>query len=127
MIDKMDGDVGGRKEPFSSVLNQKNWPHVINIWERQRSPRRCVSFSQTVRGTTDPNRPAWPSTTVTTCMSYLKQEVLTSYHQPEESRKVQKERGDSSPYVLPTSRNPSLWNPSWLSDARATRKDPESE
>ena len=71
MIDKTDGDVGGRKEPFSGVLNQKNWPHVINIWERQRIPRRCVSFSQTVRGTTDPNRPAWPSTTVTTCMSYL--------------------------------------------------------
>ena len=71
MIDKTDGDVDGRKEPFSSVLNQKNWPQVINIWERQRSPRRCVSFSQTVRGTTDPNRPAWPSTTVTACMSYL--------------------------------------------------------
>ena len=66
-------------------------------------------------------------------MSYLKQEVLvrnaelTSYHQPEEFGKGQKVRGDSSPYVLPTSQSPSSWNPSWLSDVRAPRKDPESE
>ena len=38
-----------------------------------------------------------------------------------------KERGDISPHVLPTSQNPSRWHPSWLSDERATRKDPESE
>ena len=63
----------------------------------------------------------------------LQQEVLvrnselTSYHQPEEFRKGQKERGDASSYVLPTSQNPSRWNLSWLSDAHATRKDPESE
>ena len=66
-------------------------------------------------------------------MSYLKQEVLvrneelTSYHQPEEFRKDQKARGASSPCVLPTSQNPSGWNPSWLSDASTTRKDPDSE
>ena len=66
-------------------------------------------------------------------MSYLKQEVLvrnselTSYHQPEEFRKGQKERGDTSPYVLPTSQNPPRWNPSWLSDVHTTRKDPESQ
>ena len=51
----------------------------------------------------------------------------TSYHQLEEVRKGQKEGGDTSPCVLPTSQNPSHWNPSWLSDACATRKDPESE
>ena len=33
----------------------------------------------------------------------------------------------ASPHVLTTSQNPSHWNPSWLSDACATRKDPESE
>ena len=66
-------------------------------------------------------------------MSYLKQEVLvrnaelTSYHQPEEFEKGQKERGGAHPYVLPTSQIPGRWNPSWLSDACATRKDPESE
>ena len=66
-------------------------------------------------------------------MSYLKQEVLgrnaelTSYYQLEEFRKDQMEKGDASPYVQPTSQNPSRWNPSWLSDACVTRKDLESE
>ena len=70
---------------------------------------------------------------MTTCMNYLKQEVLvrnaklTSYHQPEQFGKSQKERGDLSPYVLPTSPNPHCWNPSWLSDACTTRKDAESK
>ena len=41
---------------------------------------------------------------------------LTSFHQPEESQ-------NDSPYVLPTSQNPPHWNPSWLSNAWATRKD----
>ena len=41
---------------------------------------------------------------------------LTSYHEQEEFRKGQKDRGDASSYVLPTSQNPSHWNPSWLSD-----------
>ena len=52
---------------------------------------------------------------------------LTSYHQPEEFGKGPKERGNASPYVLPTSQNPSRWNPSRLSNARATSKDPDSE
>ncbi|XP_054935073.1 uncharacterized protein [Physeter macrocephalus] len=52
---------------------------------------------------------------------------LTNYHQPEEFGEGQKERGDSNPYVLPTSQNPSHWNPSWLNNAHATRKHPESE
>ena len=49
---------------------------------------------------------------------------LTKYHPMGELGKDQKERGDASSYVLPTSRNPSCWNPFWLSDAQATRKDP---
>ena len=66
---------------------------------------------------------SWPGTIVTTCMNYLKLEALvrnaelTSYHQPEEFRKGQKERWDASPYVLWISQNPSCWNPSWLSNA----------
>ena len=52
---------------------------------------------------------------------------LTSYHQPEGVRKGQKEREDTSPCILPTSQNPSHWNASWLRDACATGKDPESE
>ena len=83
--------------------------------------------------TTDWNFPPWPDTIVTTRMSYLKQGFLvrdaelTGYHQPEEFKKGQKERADSSPHILPTSQNPSCWNPSWLSDVCTTRKDPESE
>ena len=70
---------------------------------------------------------------MTTYTNYLKQEVLvrnaklTSYHQPEQFGKNQKERGDLSPDVLPTSQNPYIWNPSWLSDACTTRKDAESD
>ena len=37
-----------------------------------------------------------------------------------------KERGDASSYALRSSQNP-LWNPSWLSNACTTRKNPESE
>ena len=40
----------------------------------------------------------------------------------EEFQKVQKE----TPYVLPTSQNPLRWNPYWLNNVHATRKDPES-
>ena len=65
-------------------------------------------------------------------MSYLKQEVPErnveqAYHQLEELGEGQKERGDSSPHVLPISQNPIGWNPSWLSDVYTTRKDLESE
>ena len=35
--------------------------------------------------------------------------------------------GNTRPRVLPTSQNPSPWNPSWLRDALTTRKDPESD
>ena len=52
--------------------------------------------------------------------------IITSYHQPKEFRKCQKERGDACPYILPTSQNP-CWNPSWLSNENVTRKDLESE
>ena len=53
--------------------------------------------------------------------------IITSYHQPKEFRKCQKERGDACPYILPTSQNPSCCNPSWLRDACASRKDSKSE
>ena len=48
---------------------------------------------------------------------------LTSHHQLEEFGKGQKEEMP----VHMSSQNPSHWNPSWLSDANTTRKDPESE
>ena len=52
---------------------------------------------------------------------------LTSHHQPEEFGKGQKETGEASPYVLPTSQNPPHWNPSWLNDVSTPRNDPELE
>ena len=45
----------------------------------------------------------------------------------EEFGENQKERGDASLYIPPTFQNPPRWNPSWPSNAHATRKDPESE
>ena len=62
----------------------------------------------------------------------LQQEVLvrnkelTSYHQQGFWR-GQKEMGDCSAEVLPTSQDPPRWNPSQLSDVCAPRKDPNSE
>ena len=44
-----------------------------------------------------------------------------------EFRKGQKERGNASPYILLNSQDPSHWNLFLLSNAHATRKDPESE
>ena len=76
--------------------------------------------------------PSCPGKKVTLAWVNLSQEVLvrhvelTRYHQPEEFGKSQKERGNTSSYVLPTSQNP-CWNPSWLSNENVTRKDLESE
>ena len=47
----------------------------------------------------------------------------TSYYQPEECGRCQKE----SPCVLPTSQNSPCWNLPWLSEWCTTRKHPESE
>ena len=55
--------------------------------------------------------------------SFLRNTEIISYHQLEEFRKCQNERGDSSPYVLPTCQNLSYWNPSLKSDAHTTGKD----
>ena len=52
---------------------------------------------------------------------------ITNYHELEELGKGQKESRDTSSCVLPNSQNPSCWNPSMLSDACTTKKDPESE
>ena len=51
----------------------------------------------------------------------MRNRELISLHQPEEFRKGQKET------CLNTSQNPSLWHPSWLNEACATRKDSELE
>ena len=90
-------------------------------------------YSILVRGTTDWNCPPWLGTIVPLAWVTLQQEILvrnvelTSYCPPEKFGKGQKERGNARQHALPTSQIPSCWNPSWLSDAQATRKDPEPE
>ena len=69
-------------------------------------------LDNSVRGNTNWNRTHWTGKTVATCTNcqeiLVRNMELTSYHQLEEFRK--------GTYVLPTSQNPSHWNPSWLSD-----------
>ena len=67
---------------------------------------------------------------VTICMSSFMTGGPGKEHgtkKPPPTRRIrERSKGNTSLYVLPTSQNP-RWNPSWLSDAHATRKDPESE
>ena len=88
---------------------------------------------QTMKWTTDhPPLPGNREEKQTTCRSHLttgspgKEQGTISYHQPGFWRD-QKEMGDCSAKVLPTSQDPPRWNPSRLSDASAPRKDPNSE
>ena len=67
------------------------------VSHQRDSPEYCIYPNHNVKGTTDRNHPPWPGTIVITCMSYLTAEGRTSYHQPEEFGKGQKERGDTSP------------------------------
>ena len=84
-------------------------------------------------GTTDQNCPPWPSLIGTTCMSYLttggpgKEHRANKLPPTRRIREGQKERGGTSPHVLPTSQNPCRWYPSWLRNKLGIRKGPESE
>ena len=87
-------------------------------------------FRTSVRGSTlTENRPPWPGTIVTICMSCFmtggpgKQQGT---NKPPPTGGVQeRSKGDTT---CPTSsHNPSLWHPFWLSKACTTRKDSESE
>ena len=78
---------------------------------------------------TDWNRPPWPGTTVTICMSCFTtggpgKEQGTN--KPPPTRRAQ-ERSKGDTTCPTTSQNPSLWHPSWLSKTCTTRKDSESE
>ena len=82
-----------------------------------------------LRKHTDWNRPPWPGTIVTTCMSCFMTGGPTKEHgtnKPPPTGRVQdRSKGDTT--CLTTSQNPSLWHPSWLNKACTTRKDSESE
>ena len=66
---------------------------------------------------------------ITTCMSYLAkrgpEHGAATENSPGEFGRGHKEGSNTSPHVLPTSQNPSCWNPSLLRDAWATSKDHE--
>ena len=80
---------------------------------------------------TDWNRPPWPGTIVTICMSCFttgspgKDMELTTHHQP--PTRIVQERSKGDPTCPTTSQNPSLWHLSWLNKVCTTRKDSESE
>ena len=82
-----------------------------------------------VRETLNWNCPPWPSTMITTCMSYLAkrgpEHGAATENSPGEFGRGHKEGSNTSPHVLPTSQNPSCWDPSLLRDAWATSKDHE--
>ena len=53
--------------------------------------------------------------------------LLPTTHQENLGEAERREETPAYSIVLPTSQNPSRWNPSWLRDACASRKDPKSD
>ncbi|CAN0567286.1 unnamed protein product [Rangifer tarandus platyrhynchus] len=78
---------------------------------------------------TDWNRPPWPGTIATVCLSCFMTRDPAKEHRtnkPPPTGKVrERPKGDTT--CPTTSQNPSLWHPSWLNKACTTRKDSESE
>ena len=99
-------------------------PKADKDWE-MKFVREMLLLGETLRETAHPGQaPQQPFAWVVLWQVVLvKKMKLTSHHQPEEFGKGQKE----TPLVLPISQNPHRRNASWLSNVRATRKNPESE
>ena len=74
------------------------------------------------------NRPPWPGTIVTFCLSCFATGGPAKEHgtnkPPQIGRVWERSKGDTT--CLTTSQNPSLWYPSWLNKVCTTRKDSES-
>ena len=90
------------------------------LWKKGGQNNKGSVGGSAVTGTARPARaPQWPFS-----WAASRQEVLVritkliTLYQPEEFGKGQK-RDTACPT---TSQNPSLWHPSWLSDASTTRK-----
>ena len=75
------------------------------------------------------NRPPWPGTIVTICMSCFTTGSPAKEHRtnkpPPIGRVWKRSKGDTT--CLTTSQNPTLWHPSWLNKACTTGKDSELE
>ena len=95
-------DTEGITHMQNNMGKEKGWLGVRR-WKRRVWPRgfggfswKGISEAGTTRGNIDWNRPLWPGTIVTICLSILQQEILvsntelTSHHQPEDSGKVQR-------------------------------------
>jgi len=120
--------------PFSSLL--QSFPASVSFLMSQffasgsQSTGVSASASVLLLGKhTDWNRPPWPGTIVTICMSCFMtggsgKEQGTN--KPPPTRRV-RERSKGDTTCPTTSQNPSLWHPSWLNKACTTRKDSESE
>ena len=95
-------DTGGTTPMQNHMGKEKGWLRVRRrkrrVWPRAFGgfSWKGISEAGTIRGDTDWNCPPWPGTIVTSCLSILQWEILvrntelTSYHQPENSGKVQR-------------------------------------
>ena len=101
---------------------------IIPLWSCNGNLR----VHKELLGETLTDTTAWPGTRVTICMSYFMIGEPDKEHGTNKNSSTgripvkSKSVGDTSPYVL-SSQEPSQWNLSWLGDAWATRKNPESE
>ena len=77
---------------------------------------------------TDWNRPPWPGTIVTICVSYFTTGGPTKEHgtnKPSPTRRVQERLKGGT--TCPTTSQKTRWHSSWLNNVRATKMNPESE
>ena len=111
---------------FGSAVDVGMEPHR-HISPSQACPKHLLThltlkmLGEPLKKTAAHPHTSWPGMIVTTLL-FLTTEVTVCYyttggsgkehHQPEESGKCQKEKGDTSPYVLPTFQHPFHWNPS---------------
>ena len=115
----------------SSILNEwvisgrqvvMYWAPVVRLL--------CVCHTKHCHGKhADWNRPPWPGTIVTICMScFVTGDPEKEYgiSKPPPTGRV-RERLKEDTACPSTSQNPSRWHPSWLSDTCATRKNSELE
>ena len=95
---------------------------TVASWTAYSFLRRLVMLG-------DWNRPPWPGTIVTICMSCFSTGVPGKEQGTNKSLPTgtvwERSKGDTT--CPSTSQNPSLWHPSWLNKACTTMKDSESE
>ena len=115
---------------FPNATNGNKFLCIPLLDKRHIVPQHWVKqekLDEVVRGTTDWNLLPWSGLTHSGGIGPGKEWETKKLPTTGRIGKGQKEGRDSSAYVLPTSQNPPHWNPSWLSNVCATRKDLEPE